>query len=85
MHHTEVGVYYTEHCRTLANKVNWHSGASSSKLTTSLVDVSFKFRTSILQIHCYFLLEKCENLLHCKDSHIFFTKNNSGFENVVGI
>ena len=27
-------------------------------------------------VHCYFLLEKCENLLH---SHIFSTKNNGVF------
>ena len=42
------------------------------------------------KIHCYFLLEKCENLLQCKrfshfsnkktkDSHIILTKNNSVF------
>ena len=55
------------------------------KLTTSLVNVSLKFKTLILQIHCYFLLEKCENLLQCKDSHIFPTKNNSVFDNVVGL
>ena len=42
------------------------SGAGCSKLTTSLVNVSLKFKTLILQIHCYFLLEKCENLLQCK-------------------
>ena len=38
-------------------------GVGCSKLTTSLVNVSLKFKTLILQIHCYFLLEKCENLL----------------------
>ena len=26
------------------------------------------------QIHCYFLLEKCENLLHCKRFSHFFNK-----------
>ena len=31
------------------------SGSSCSKLTTSLVNVSLKFKTLILQIHCYFL------------------------------
>ena len=56
-------------------------GPSCSKLTTSLVNVSLKFQTLILQIHCYFLLKKCENPLQCtaKDSHIFSTKNNSVF------
>ena len=56
--------------------------AGCSKLTLSLVNVSLKFKTLILQIHCYFLFEKCEN---AKDSHIFKTKNNSVFDNVVGI
>ena len=41
------------------------SGPSCSKLTTSLVNISLKFQTLILQIHCYFLLKKCENPLHC--------------------
>ena len=40
------------------------SEPSCSKLTTSLVNVSLKFQTLILQIHCYFLLKKCENPLH---------------------
>ena len=57
-----------------------HPGAGCSKVTASLVNVSLKFKTLILQIHCYFLLEKCEN-----DSHIFPTKNNSVFDNVVSI
>ena len=39
------------------------SGPSCSKLTTSLVNVSLKFQTLILQIHCYFLLKKCKNPL----------------------
>ena len=38
-------------------------GASCSKLTTSLVNVSLKFQTLILQIHCYFLLKKCEKVI----------------------
>ena len=40
------------------------AGPSCSKLTTSLVNDSLKFQTGILQIHCYFLLIKCENPLH---------------------
>ena len=48
-----------------------NTGASCSKLTTSLVNVSLKFETLILQIHCYFLLKKCENPLHCKYTVIF--------------
>ena len=31
------------------------------------------------QTHCYFLLEKCENLLHCKKISHFPTKNNIVF------
>ena len=49
---------------------------------TSLVNDSLKFQTSILQIHCYFLLIKCENPF---DSHILSIKNNSVFSDVVGI
>ena len=41
-------------------------GPSYSKLTISLVNDSLKFQIAVLQIHCYFLLKKCENLLHCK-------------------
>ena len=72
-----------------------HPGPSCSKLTTSLVNVSLKFQTLILQIHCHFLLKKCENPLHCKgfvrilctakDSHIFSTKNNSVFVTLADI
>ena len=51
-----------------------HSGASCSKLTTLLVNVSLKFLSLILQIHCNFLLKKCENPLHCKGFSHFFNK-----------
>ena len=70
------------------------SGAGCLKLTTLLVNVSLKFKTLILQMHCYFLLEKCENLLHlekcenllqCKRFSHFSNKNNSVFDNLVGI
>ena len=50
------------------------SGPSCSNLTTSLVNVSLKFQTLILQIHCYFLLKKCENPLYCKGFSHFFNK-----------
>ena len=49
------------------------SVASCLKLTTSLVNVSLKFKMIILQIHCYFLLEKCENV-HCKRFSHFSNK-----------
>ena len=53
-----------------------HSGASQfTKLTMSLVNDSLKCQMAILQIHCYFLLEKCENPLQCKGfSHLFNKK-----------
>ena len=51
-----------------------HAGPSCSKLTTSLVNVSLKFQTFILQIHCYFLLKKYENPLQCKGFSHFFNK-----------
>ena len=58
-------------------------GQSCSKLKTLLVNDSLKFQLAKLQIHCYFVLIKCEN--PAKDSHIFSTKNNSVFANVVSI
>ena len=50
-----------------------------------LVNDLLKFQMAIIQIHCYFLLKKCENPLQCitKDSHIFSTKNNSVFSSPV--
>ena len=59
-------------------------GPGCSKLTTSLVNVSLKFKTLLIQIHCYFLLEKCENL-QCKRFSHYSNKNNSVFDNVVSI
>ena len=65
-----VGLYLTLSCFHEPNILTPHrTGASCSKLTTSLVNVSLKFQTLILQIHCYFLLKSA------KDSHIFSTKN----------
>ena len=58
-------------------------GPGCSKLMTSLLKVSFKFQTLILQIHCYFLLKKCENPLHCKGFSHFF--NNSVFVTLADI
>ena len=51
--------------------------SSCSKLTASFINVSLKFPTLISQIRDYFLLKKCEELLHCnaKAPYIFFTKN----------
>ena len=64
---------------------NKQTGPSCSKLTTSLVNVSLKFQTLILQIHCYFLLKKCENPLHCKGVSHFSTKINSVFVTLADI
>ena len=50
------------------------SGASCSKLTTSLVNDSLKFQTLTSQICQYFLLKKCEKLLQCKSFSRFFNK-----------
>ena len=66
-----IGYRYSQLC--------WLSpGASCSKLTTSLVNVSLKFQTLILQIHA----QKC---CTAKDSHIFSTKNNSVFVTLADI
>ena len=45
-----------------------------SKLMTSLANVLLKFQKLIFQISQYFLLKKCENLLHCKSFSHFFNK-----------
>ena len=45
----------------------------------SLVNVSLKFQTLILQIHCYCLLKKCENPLHRILTFFQKKKNNSVF------
>ena len=50
------------------------SGPDCSKLTTSLVNMSLKFRRFISQICKYFLLKKCAKLLS-----FFLTKNFSIF------
>ena len=50
------------------------SKLTTSKLTTSLVNVSLKFQTLISQICQYFLLKKCEKLLQCKSFSHFFDK-----------
>ena len=44
---------------------------------TSLVNVSLKFQTLISEIRLYFLLKKCEKLLHCKSFSHFFNKKIS--------
>ena len=44
----------------------YQSGPRCSKLTTSLVNILLKFQMLIPQICRYFLLKKCEKLLHCK-------------------
>ena len=46
---------------------------SCSKLTMSLVNNWLKFQMAILQINCYFLYKKCENM-QCKGFSHFFSK-----------
>ena len=50
------------------------SGPGCSKLTTSLVNETLNFQMLISQISQYFLLKKCEKLLHCKSFSHFFNK-----------
>ena len=52
------------------------------KLSRSLVNDTLKFQITTLQIHCYFLLKKCENLLHCKGIFTFFFSTKNTFNNV---
>ena len=67
--------------KTIMARSPWdnHLGPGCSKLTTSLVNVSLNFLKLISQICQYFLLKKCEKLLHCKSFSHFFNKNISGF------
>ena len=53
------------------------TGFGCSKLTMSLVNVSLKFQTLISEICQYFLLKKCEKLLHCKSFSFFFQQKIS--------
>ena len=49
-------------------------GPSCSKLMKSLVNVSLKFQKLTSEICLYFLLKKCEKLLHSKNLSHFFNK-----------
>ena len=60
-------------------------GANCSKLTTLLVNVSLKFKTSILQKRCYFCWKNVRIFCSAKNSYIFPTIKNSVFDNVVSI
>ena len=53
----------------------YSSGSGRSKLTTWFVNVSLIFQTLISEICQYFLVKKCEKLLHCKSFSHFFNKN----------
>ena len=52
------------------------SGPGCSKLTTSSVNVSLKFKVLISEICQYFLLKKCEKLLQCKSFSHFCKKKS---------
>ena len=58
----------------------FQSGAICSQLMMLFLYDSLKFQVAKLQLHCYFLLKKCENPLHCKGfSHFFNKKYHSVF------
>ena len=59
---------------THLNRVVWITGPGCSKLTMSLVNVSLKVRKLISEMCQYFLLKKCEKLLHCKSFSYFVNK-----------
>ena len=59
--------------------VSFTSGPGCTKLTASLVNVLLNFLKLISLICQYFLLKKCEKLLHCKSFSQFFNKNFSVF------
>ena len=49
-------------------------GAGCSKLTMSLVSISLNFKRKYYKYIDFFLLKKCENLLHCKRFSQFSNK-----------
>ena len=51
-------------------------GPGCPKLTTSLVNVSLKFQMLKSKIRHYFLLKKCEKLLHLQKLLLFFQQKN---------
>ena len=55
------------------------SGPGCSKLSMSLVNFLSKFQTLLSNIRQYFLLKKCEKLLHCKSFSHFFNKKYQWF------
>ena len=59
---------------TYTDSLKRSSGPSCSKLTTSLLNDSLKFQTSVSNICQCFLLKKCEKLLQCKSFSHFFNK-----------
>ena len=59
------------------------SGPGCSQLMMPLVNILLKFQMLIFEIFQYFLLKKCEKLLHCKSFSHFFNKTISVFGNQV--
>ena len=57
----------------IGSPITTTAGPGCSKLT-SLVDVSLKFQMLISEIGNFFLLKKCEKLLHCKSFSHFINK-----------
>ena len=60
-------------------------GAGCSKLTTLLVNVLLNFQTKYYKSTVIFCWKNVRIFCPAKDSHLFSTKNNSGFDNLVGI
>ena len=56
-----------------------HTGPGCSKPTMLLVNLSLKFQTLLSEICHYFLLKNVRSFCSAKASHIFSTKNISGF------
>ena len=68
---------HQEEKKIICNKYGCKSGPGCSKLMTSLVNVSLKFKTLISQIRQYFLLKKCEKLLQLQKLLSFFQQKIS--------
>ena len=66
------------------NSTDW-SLLGGSKLTMSLVNVSLNFKLKYYKYTVIFCWKNVRIFCNAKDSHIFPTKNNSVFDNLVGI
>ena len=72
--HVQFLVYQVLRAMKVINQSELHDVTNQGPVVQSLVNDSLRFQMAMLQIHCYFLLIKCENPLQCKGFSDFFNK-----------